>query len=300
MTADLTIRKFASSDSGDVIGLWDKVLPSSQPWNEPTWVICRKLSLNDGLFLVGEQNGEVIATVLAGNDGVRGWIYSLAVAEEYQRQGIGRQMLKAAEKTLLSKGCDKINLQVRADNSSVIEFYERCGFATEDRASLGKSLFVGLVSVSAPVPTIRVNDRITLSQITRDDKPAYLKHLNETDEFHERMGIMPYPYQEIDAEGWIMKVTRESLEADGRRNWAIRHEDGELIGGVGLFDLTQGEKSEIGYWLAKPYWGRGIVTEVVRRLCDFSFDQYQLHRIYAQAFSHNPASARVLEKAGFE
>jgi len=150
------------------------------------------------------------------------------------------------------------------------------------------------------VPTVRVNEQITLSQITGADKPAYLKHLNETDEFHVRMGMMPFPYREIDADAWITKVLRETLEGDGRRNWAIRNNNGELIGGTGIFGLTQGEKAEIGYWVAKPYWGKGIVTEVVRRLCEFSFNQYGLRRIFARVFDGNPASARVLEKSGFE
>ncbi len=300
MIAEIAVRRFAPSDADSVIALWKTTLPSSQPWNEPKTVICRKLAVNDRLHFVGEQNGQVIATIMAGYDGVRGWIYALAVAERHRRRGVGRRMLEEAEKVLFARGCDKINLQVRATNSEVIEFYERCGYSVEDRASLGKPLTREPESIADPVPTISVNEQITLSQITGADKPAYLKHLNETDEFHAHMGMMPFPYREIDADAWITKVARETMEADGRRNWAIRNKDGELIGGTGVFGLTKGEKAEIGYWVAKPYWGKGIVTEVVRRLCEFAFDQYGLRRIYAQVFATNPASARVLEKAGFE
>jgi RimJ/RimL family protein N-acetyltransferase len=299
MNANLTVRKFESSDADSVIALWNKALPSSQPWNEPTTVICRKLNLNDGLFFVGKQDGQVVATVLAGYDGVRGWIYALAVSADQRRRGVGRRMLEEAEKVLLSRGCAKINLQVQATNSEVIEFYEGCGFSVEDRASLGKPLMIDPKSAADPVPTIPVNEQITLSQITWDDKPSYLKHLNETDEFHALMGMMPFPYREFDADQWLSKVVRETLETDRRRNWAIRNNHGELIGGTGVFDITKCEKAEMGYWLAKPYWGQGIMTEVVRRLCKFAFDEYELRRIYAQAFATNPASARVLEKAGF-
>ena len=209
-------------------------------------------------------------------------------------------MLEEAERMLRAIGCDKINLQVRAHNSEVIEFYERCGYSVEDRASLGKPLMIDPVSVADPVPTIPVNEHITLSQITWDDKPSYLKHLNETDEFRAHMGMIPFPYQEIDADQWLSKVVRETLEADHRRSWAIRNSNDELIGGTGVFGITKREKAEIGYWLAKPYWGQGIITEVVRRLCKFAFDQYELRRIYAKVFATNPTSARVLEKAGFE
>ncbi len=76
MTVDITVRKFASPDADNVIALWNKTLPSSQPWNDPKTVICRKVHVNDGLFFVGEQDGQVIATVLSGHDGVRGWIYA--------------------------------------------------------------------------------------------------------------------------------------------------------------------------------------------------------------------------------
>lgn len=300
MTAEIAVRRFTPPDADSVIALWNTSLPSSQPWSEPKTVICRKLSENDRLLLVGEQDGRVIATVMAGYDGVRGWIYALAVAEGHQRRGVGRRMLEEAEKALFARGCDKINLQVWATNSKVIEFYERCGYTLEERASLGKPLTREPESIADPVPTIPVNKQITLSQITWDDKPAYPRHLNESDEFHARTSRVPFPYREIDADTWITMVVRETLEADGRRNWAVRNKDGQLIGGVGLFDLTQGEKSEIGYWLAKSHWGRGIMTDVVRRVCEFAFDQYGLRRIYAQAFATNPASARVLEKAGFE
>ncbi len=300
MTANVTVRKFESSDADSVIALWNKVLPSSQPWNEPQAVICRKLNVNDGLFFVGEQDGQVVATVLAGYDGVRGWIYAMAVAEEQRRRGVGRRMLEEAEKVLLARGCAKINLQVRATNSEVIEFYEGCGFSVEDRASLGKPLMSDSKLVSDPVPTIPVNEQITLSQITWDDKPSYLKHLNETDEFHARMGMMPFPYQELDADQWLSKVVRETLETDRRRNWAIRNDHGELIGGTGVFEATKGEKAEMGYWLAKPYWGCGIMSAACVAACRYAFEEFKLLKIAAHVFDFNIGSARVLEKCGFE
>lgn len=299
MAAEITVRRFQSSDADAVARLWDAALPASRPWNDPRRVICRKLHADDGLFFVGERDGEVIATVLAGHDGVRGWIYAMAVAEEHRRGGVGRRMLEEAERALFARGCDKINLQVRGNNRDVIAFYERCGFAVEDRASLGKPLAVERDAVTEPVPTIPVNGRITLSQITWGDKASYVKHLNETETFHANMGLMPFPYMELDADQWISKVLRETLETDRRRNWAIRNEQG-LIGGAGVFGLTRGERAEIGYWLARPYWGQGIATQVVRQLCEFAFAEYELQRVFAQVFAGNRASARVLEKAGFQ
>ena len=299
MAADVTIRPFQSADADQVIALWGEALPSSQPWNDPRQVICRKRHRNDDLFLVGERNGRVVATVIAGYDGVRGWIYSVAVAADCRRQGVGRTILAAAEQAVLAKGCPKINLQVRASNSEVIAFYQHCGYRVEDRASLGKPLSKEFESIVDPVPTIHVNNEITLSQITWDDKPDYLKHLNETDAFAENMGFMPYPYTVIDAQQWISKVAGETLEHDRCRSWAIRNAGGQLIGGIGAGGLAPGDTAEMGYWLAASCWGQGIVTAATRRLCEFVFEHYQVRKIFARAFGNNPASSRVLEKAGF-
>ncbi len=298
MTLDLTVRQFQPADVEQVESLWQEALPSSQPWNESRDVICRKLNGRDQLFFVGEQNGRIVATVMAGYDGVRGWIYSMAVAADCRRRGIGRRMLEKAETALAVRGCPKINLQVRSTNSEVIEFYERCGFTVEDRASLGKAASTDPRAIADPVPTIEVSDAITLAQITWNDQPMFVKHFNESDQFHQTANI-PQPYTDLDAEQWISKVTRQTLHHDHCRNWAIRNADNDAIGGIGLASLKPNEQAELGYWLAKGYWGQGIVTAAVQSLCKFAFDEYKLRKIFAKVFTSNPASARVLEKVGF-
>jgi hypothetical protein len=299
MTAEVVTRRFRSNDAEPLIALWQKVLPSSQPWNEPRDVLCRKMNRHDDLVFVAERNGEIIGAVIVGYDGIRGWIYSLAVSHEQRRCGIGRKLVDAAESALLGLGCPKVNLQVRLTNLEVLEFYRRCGYEAEDRASLGKRLLEGSDLPADPVPTIRVTDQICLSQISCDDRSAYLKHLNETDQFRNTASL-PYPYTEFHADKWLAKVRRQTLAQDHKVNWAIRNADGELIGSIGFMETTEGEKAEIGYWLAKPYWAQGITTAAVRHLCSFGFDRYRLQRIHARVFATNPPSARVLAKAGFE
>ena len=83
-------------------------------------------------------------------------------------------------------------------------------------------------------------------------------------------------------------------------NFAIRDETNALIGGCGFSELVSEHSAAIGYWLAKPYWGRGIMTDVVRPAVEFAFAQWKLVRIFASVFDSNTASARVLEKNGFE
>jgi ribosomal protein S18 acetylase RimI-like enzyme len=136
----LTIRTYKADDELPVSKLWQSVFFDDPPWNAPTLVIQRKLKTQPELFLVGEIARNIIATVLAGYDGVRGWIYHLAVAHHYQRKGFGRAMMQAAEERLRDMGCPKINLQVRSDNAEVIEFYKHIGYQIEDRVSFGKRL----------------------------------------------------------------------------------------------------------------------------------------------------------------
>ncbi len=294
MASDINTRRFQSNDAEPLIALWQEVLPASQPWNEPRAVLCRKRNQHDDLVFVAELDGAVVGAVIAGYDGIRGWIYGLVVSPEHRRSGIGRKLTHEAESALLALGCPKVNLQVRSTNSEVVEFYRRCGYVIEDRASLGKRLLDEFASLGDPIQTIQVTDQISLSRISCDDRPAYLQHLNETDEFRSHTASIPYPYTDFDADQWLSKALRETLAQDRKLNWAIRNASGELIGSIGLMEITEGEKAEVGYWLAKPYWGRGIMTQVVRRLCTFAFEQYELRRIYAQAYGTNPASARVL------
>ncbi|MEP3481926.1 MAG: GNAT family acetyltransferase [Fuerstiella sp.] len=299
MAPDLAVRQFQTSDSESLIALWQNVMPDSQPWNEPKDALIRKLNRGDGLVFVAEQGGCIVGAVKAGYDGVRGWIYSLAVLPEQRRNGIGRILLHAAESTLIELGCPKVNLQVRSTSSEVVEFYQRCGYQIEDRKSLGKPLTDGPPRVADSFRSIRVTDEITLSQISWDDRPAYLKHLNETDEFQRNTAGITFPYTEFDVDQWLSGVIDLSVTRDQKINLAIRNTDDELIGEVGALDFVENEQGEIGYWLAKPYWGRGIMPCAVRCFCQFAFERFQLHRIYGKVFATNPRSARVLTKAGF-
>jgi ribosomal protein S18 acetylase RimI-like enzyme len=92
------------------------------------------------LLLVGTINEDLVAAVIAGFDGVRGWIYHLAVQPEWRRRGFATQLVRAAEAGLQKIGCAKVNLQVRATNSAVVAFYTGLGYATEERLSMGRRL----------------------------------------------------------------------------------------------------------------------------------------------------------------
>jgi ribosomal protein S18 acetylase RimI-like enzyme len=137
---DLEIRPYRETDEVDVVALWALAFPETRPWNQPREYIRRKLAVQRELFLVGALGGRVVATVLAGYDGVRGWIYHLAVEPGRRRHGVGRAMMAAAEERLRALGCPKINLQILSANAEVVAFYERIGYALEDRVSMGRRL----------------------------------------------------------------------------------------------------------------------------------------------------------------
>tara|TARA_B100000315_G_scaffold242241_1_gene264212 strand:+ start:52 stop:462 length:411 start_codon:yes stop_codon:yes gene_type:complete len=134
----MRIRSYQDDDRDEVTSLWRQTFPG-EPHNEPNAVIDAKLAV-DRLLFVARDQGKIIGTAMAGYDGHRGWLYSVAVDPDRQRQGIGRQLVDYAVDVLKTKGCVKINLQVRATNAGVVAFYEALGFVVEDRISMGKLL----------------------------------------------------------------------------------------------------------------------------------------------------------------
>ena len=147
---------------------------------------------------------------------------------------------------------------------------------------------------------IQVSGNISLSQINKNDKPLLIKYLNDPDIYKNTLNI-PYPYTSKDADWWIKHVKDNKKETGKLSNFVIRDKYKKLIGGIG-FHLKYGinsHKDEIGYWLAKEFWNKGIITKVVKKFCEIGFKENNLIRIEAFVFENNIASARVLEKNGF-
>ncbi len=138
---DVVIRPYRNSDQKQILTLWQRC-DLTRPWNGPGLDIERKLRVNPELFLVGEIDEKLIACVMGGYEGHRGWINYLAVDPDYRQQGIGRRMMEAIEKAIAALGCPKINLQVRTSNVNVIEFYKSIGYRLDDVVGMGKRLLV--------------------------------------------------------------------------------------------------------------------------------------------------------------
>ncbi|MDP9172675.1 MAG: GNAT family acetyltransferase [Planctomycetota bacterium] len=135
----MQIRQFQPGDEPGVISLWQEC-DLIRPLNDPHKDIHRKLSVNPEMFLIGFFEGIIVASVMAGYEGHRGWLNYLAVAPEFRGRGFGKQMVAAAEDLLQNAGCPKINLQVRVTNPGVIAFYQRIGYSVDDVVSMGKRM----------------------------------------------------------------------------------------------------------------------------------------------------------------
>ena len=130
-----------------------------------------------------------------------------------------------------------------------------------------------------------------------DDAPALAKYANNRNVSRNLRDRFPYPYRIEDAAAFIQLARAQDPETI----FAIAS-DTEAIGGIGLelYDDVDRRSSQVGYWLGEPYWGRGIATLALRAVTDYAFTQFDLARLYAYVYEWNPASARVLEKAGYE
>lgn len=149
--------------------------------------------------------------------------------------------------------------------------------------------------------TLSLRNGDFLSSIVSTDKEAYLEYLNEP-AIRQFTDNIPYPYMGAHADWWISQRQQWTQQHKQEIYFAIRRPDAKLIGAVGIGDIDVGHThlAELGYWLAKPYWGQGIVTEAVRVFIAYAFDQLSLQRLFARVFALNIGSWRVLEKNGFQ
>lgn len=137
----MAVREFDAHDESAVVELWTRC-GLIRPSNNPHADVQRKLRVRPDLFLVGVLDGAIVASVMAGYEGHRGWLNYVAVDPTHQRHGLGKAIVAQAEARLRQSGCPKINLQVRTGNSVAIEFWERVGYVRDDVVSMGKRLEV--------------------------------------------------------------------------------------------------------------------------------------------------------------
>ena len=135
----MEVRPYRESDQDAVVALW-RECGLVRPWNDPVKDIRRKLGIQPDLFLVGSLDGRLVATMMVGYEGHRGWVNYLAVAADCRKRGLGRTLMSEAEARLREMGCPKVNLQIRRSNADVVSFYRSIGYSEDDVVSMGKRL----------------------------------------------------------------------------------------------------------------------------------------------------------------
>ena len=138
-SSNFAIRQFAPNDTNRVIFIWEQC-DLVRDWNNPNFDIQRKLNFQKELFFVGLLNDEIIATAMFGYDGHRGWLNYFAVLPNFQKRGFGKRLMTFGEMVLKEKGCPKLNLQIRNDNTKAINFYQNVGYKEDAAISFGKRL----------------------------------------------------------------------------------------------------------------------------------------------------------------
>jgi ribosomal-protein-alanine N-acetyltransferase len=138
--------------------------------------------------------------------------------------------------------------------------------------------------------------RCTIRPWRLDDAESLVKHANNRKVWIALRDIFPHPYTIEDANTFLKSV----INSEPVTLFCVEA-NGAAVGGIGIRIGTDVHRrtAELGYWLGEEFWRRGIMTEAVAAFTDFCFENFQLRRIHAEPFANNPASARVLEKAGF-
>ena len=139
-------------------------------------------------------------------------------------------------------------------------------------------------------------ERCTLRPWRRGDEEDLVRGANDREVWRNLRDMFPHPYTLADAKEWIGRC----LASDPPRGLAIEV-DGAASGSIGVFpgEDVHRRSAEIGYWIARPHWGRGIATEAVAAMTERTFRETEIERIHAAVFEWNPASMRVLEKCGY-
>ncbi len=138
-----------------------------------------------------------------------------------------------------------------------------------------------------------------LRSIKKGDEFDIVKNINDKT-ISRNTAAIPYPYTLKNAKDWIKECFKKEKNKVVSEMLFIVEIDGEACGAIDICKIERNHKAEIGYWLARKHWGKGIASEMVKLITEFGFKEFKLKRIYAKVYSFNPASKRVLEKNGFK
>jgi ribosomal protein S18 acetylase RimI-like enzyme len=135
----MTVEAIEDGDIAEVIALWRRC-GLTRAWNDPAADIALARKQNNATVLLGRKGTALVASVLVGHDGHRGWVYYVAVDPDHRSEGYGRAIMTAAEDWLRARGIEKLQLMVRGDNAEVHAFYRSLGYYDQERVVFAKWL----------------------------------------------------------------------------------------------------------------------------------------------------------------
>jgi len=306
MTAEIT--EMMPADYDEVLALWQGAEGVCTGDSDSRENIARYLDRNPGTCLVARDGEKLVAAVLCGNDGRRGYLNHLVVADHCRRRGIATALVVRCTAALKERGIPRCNLFVLADNPSAMAFWRALGWRCWDEFGVKSMSFDmdpqlkdGLCPAEADqppqvLPTLRT-ERLVLRPFDPQDA-ATVQRLAGAREIAATLNI-PHPYEDGVAEEWIAGHRGRFAQGRGLTLAITLAGDGQLIGAVSLMSLSKEHRhGEMGYWIGVAWWGRGYCTEATRAIAGFGFERMDMDRIHAHHFASNPASGRVMQKLG--
>jgi ribosomal protein S18 acetylase RimI-like enzyme len=285
----MIILPYSDGDFDGVVALWRET-GIYKPYNEPKSEIARISKNNNCLLYIGREapgpEGRVVASVLVGHDGYRGWIYKLAVAEDQRGKGYGRRLVQFAEAWLVARGMPKLNLLVRAENPAALDFYRHLGYESAGHTMLGRWVDKSGVDLSSAEIDVVVTYMEMTAPPTRPTVPlppgkhALLRVENPTIAFYR------FLYNTV-GEQWLWTDRRRM--PDEKLIAQVDHPEVELYvlytGGqpAGFVELDRRPKPDLNF----AYFG--LMDEFIGR----GLGKYLLNWAVDQAWSYGPARLTV-------
>jgi len=249
----------------------------------------------DDCGVVAEIDGEIVGVAWTRIIPAYGHIdndtpeLAISVLPENRNRGVGTMLLMRLFELLRCQGYKRTSLSVQKENPAV-RFYKRLGYMVSgeriDHVGYEDYIMVKELSVSFRVWRVA-------------DAPDLVMAINNRKVLDNLRDGIPYPYTAQDAVEFITATL--NAEKDSQYAFAITY-NGQVIGSIGVFrkDNVHRFTAELGYYIAEPYWGKGIMTEAVKQMSAFVFANTDIVRIFAEPYANNTASCRVLEKAGYQ
>jgi ribosomal protein S18 acetylase RimI-like enzyme len=302
---DLAIRDYGALDLSAVVELWTRC-GLTRPWNDPAADIALCLDSGHGRILVGEQAGTIVATIMVGHDGHRGWVYYLAVDPGQRGCGFGRLMMAAAEQWLGARKVPKLELMVRDGNESARAFYRRIGYAEASVRVMERWLRrpIGLeprprriettityLEMMGPPPartSSLLHGRIALLRLPKPSVPFYRFLYNTVGE--------PWFWYERRAMG--DETLAAAIQAEGIE-LSVLYAEGEPAGYVEI-DFRDREDVNLAYFGLLPGCiGRGLGSYLLSAALDEIWRRKPRRAWVHTCTLDHPRALRLYQKLGF-